>query len=97
VSREGNREKDKKRQDLQTMPGIGPSLARDLRDLGVRRVGDMAGKSPEELYQRLCRMRKRLQDPCLLYAFRCAKYYALRKSHDSKLLLWWNWKGRPSP
>jgi nucleotidyltransferase/DNA polymerase involved in DNA repair len=82
---------------LQTMPGIGPSLAEDLRDLGVQSLGDMARQSPEELYQRLCRLRRRMQDPCVLYAFRCARYYASRKRHDPKLLLWWNWKGRPSP
>lgn len=80
--------------DLQDMPGIGPSLARDLRDLGIRRVGDMIGKSPEALYQKLCRLRKRMQDPCVLYSFRCAKYYAERKRHRPELLLWWNWKGR---
>lgn len=82
---------------LQSMPGIGPSLARDLRDLGVRSVGDMAKRRPEELYQRLCRLRKRMQDTCVLYAFRCAKYYARNKRHHPKLLLWWNWKGRASP
>lgn len=80
--------------NVQTMPGIGTSLAGDLRDLGISKVGDMAGKSPEALYQRLCRLRKRMQDPCVLYAFRCAKYYAERKRHRPELLLWWNWKGR---
>ena len=82
---------------LQDMPGIGPSLARDLRDLGVRSVRDMARQSPEELYRKLCRLRKRLQDPCVLYAFRCAKYYACTEKHNPKLLIWWNWKGRASP
>lgn len=82
---------------LQSMPGIGPSLARDLRDLGVSCVGEMAKRSPEKLYQKLCRLRKGMQDPCVLYAFRCAKYYAERKRHRPELLLWWNWKGRVSP
>lgn len=80
--------------DLQSMPGIGPSLARDLRDLGIRSVADMARQSPEELYRKLCRLRKSIQDPCVLYAFRCAKYYACRKRHRPELLLWWNWKGK---
>ncbi len=88
---------DRRKDGLQAMPGIGPSLARDLRDLGVRSVADMARQRPEELYRKLCRLRKRMQDPCVLYAFRCARYYAVARRPDPRLLKWWNWKGRASP
>lgn len=94
VSKRASGTRERGGDDLQTMPGIGPSLAQDLRDLGVRSISDMARQSPKELYQKLCRLRKCLQDPCVLYAFRCAKYYASRKRHDPELLFWWNWKGR---
>ena len=42
---------------LQVIPGVGPSIARDLRQLGVRRVADLKGRSPERLYERLGRLR----------------------------------------
>jgi nucleotidyltransferase/DNA polymerase involved in DNA repair len=39
--------------DLQRIPGVGPSLAQDLADLGIRRVADLRRRSAERLYQRL--------------------------------------------
>lgn len=82
-----------KRDELQTLPGIGPSLARDLRDLGVRGIADLGRRDPERLYGRLNRLRGR-QDPCVLYAFRCAAYAARTARPRPELLLWWNWKNR---
>jgi hypothetical protein len=82
------------RDQLQTLPGIGPSLARDLRDLGVRRVSDLVRRDPERLYRRLNRLRGRRQDPCVLYAFRCAAYAARTARPRPELLQWWHWKDR---
>jgi hypothetical protein len=79
-------------ESLESVPGIGPSLAADLRRLGVRRVGDLKGRNAESLYGRLCRLEKASVDRCVLYAFRCAVYYASRSRHDPELLKWWNWK-----
>lgn len=80
--------------DLESIPGIGPSLARDLRALGVRRVTDLVRRDPERLYARLNRLRGQRQDPCVLYAFRCAVYFARTPRPSPRLLKWWNWKGR---
>jgi hypothetical protein len=60
-------------------------------------VSDLRGKKPEELYERLCALKRMRIDPCQLYAFRCAVYYASRKRPDPELLKWWAWKNRPSP
>lgn len=78
--------------DLQSIPGVGPSIARDLEELGVRRISDLRGRDPEVMYEAICGKRGVRQDRCLLYVFRCAVYYAGRKRHDPKLLKWWNWK-----
>jgi len=78
--------------DLQSVPGVGPSIARDLADLGIRRVTDLRGRNPEAMYEALCARRGERQDRCLLYVFRCAVYYASRKRHDPELLKWWSWK-----
>jgi hypothetical protein len=80
--------------ELQTIPGIGPSLAQDLRDLGIRRVADLERRDPERLHARLNRLRGVRQDPCVLYAFRCAVYYARTPRPKAELLKWWNWKDR---
>lgn len=82
---------------LETIPGVGKSLAADLRTLGFARVGDLAGQDPERMYRRLCRLTGTRQDPCVLYVFRCAVYYASRRRHAPALLKWWNWKDRASP
>ena len=80
--------------DLQRAPGIGPSLAQDLRDLGVHRLADLRRRDPERLYERLHQLRGVRQDPCVLYAFRCAAYFARTQRPRPHLLKWWNWKGR---
>ena len=83
--------------DLETLPGIGPSLAADLRTLGVRRVADLKRRDPERLYVQLSRRRGERQDPCVLYAFRCAAYAARTTRPRAHLLKWWNWKDRELP
>jgi hypothetical protein len=77
--------------DLQVIPGVGPSIARDLVDLGILRVQDLRGKSPELLYEARCVQVGQRVDRCLLYVFRCAVYYATAKRRDPEKLKWWNW------
>ncbi len=79
---------------LQEIPGIGPSLSRDLWSLGIRRVADLKGKNPRELYERLNLMSPAKQDPCVLYTFRCAVYYATVRSPEPRKLQWWYWKDK---
>ena len=83
---------DKTSNDLLSIPGIGKSLAMDLRDLGIHQVSDLRGTRPRALYDDLCRLRGVKLDPCVLYTFRCAVYYADNDIHDPDLLKWWNWK-----
>ncbi len=83
-----------RRDELQILPGIGPSLAADLRALGVRRVADLKRRDPERLYAQLNRFRGTRQDLCVLYAFRCAAYAARTSRPRPELLKWWSWKDR---
>ena len=80
--------------DLQTIPSVGPSVAQDLRDLGVTSVRALARRNPERLYRALNERTGVIQDPCVLYTFRCAVYYARTPRPKPELLKWWNWKGR---
>jgi len=81
-----------KDQGLESIPGVGKSIAQDLRDLGIDRPSSLKGKNPEKLYAQLCELRGQPIDRCMLYVFRCAVYYVSTKRHDRKKLNWWNWK-----
>ena len=78
--------------DLETIPGVGPSISVDLVDLGIQRVGDLVGRDPNELYERLCADRGAHIDRCVLYVFRCAVYFAETERPEPELLRWWHWK-----
>ncbi|MBN1827301.1 MAG: helix-hairpin-helix domain-containing protein [Candidatus Eisenbacteria bacterium] len=83
--------------DLRTIPGVGPSISRDLVDLGFRSVANLHGADPEEMYGRLQILRGGPIDRCVLYVFRSAVYFAVSRRPDPELLKWWNWKDRPDP
>ena len=81
---------------LQEIPGVGESMASVLWDIGIKKVKDLRGKKPELMYHSLNELRGKPQDRCVLYAFRCAVYYASvpTNKHDQNLLKWWNWKDK---
>jgi Pathogenicity locus len=83
--------------ELLRIPGVGPSIARDLLALGIRRVEDLAGGDAQRLYDRLCALRGHHIDRCVLYVFRCAVYFAAEPSPDPELLKWWSWKDGRAP
>ncbi|MCX6143357.1 MAG: helix-hairpin-helix domain-containing protein [Ignavibacteriales bacterium] len=81
---------------LQEIPGVGKSIAQDLWELGIHRMADLKGRDPEKLYEKRCTQVGTRIDPCLLYVFRGAVYYASHTRHAPELLKWWNWKDRSS-
>ncbi len=82
---------DTNKHDLQTIPGVGVSIAGDLRAIGITSVADLKTKSPKKLYALSNNAKGTVQDRCLLYVFRCAVYYA-EGGRDAEKLKWWNWK-----
>lgn len=83
--------------ELRSIPGVGKSIAQDLHAIGIHRVHDLKGKDPEKLYQKSNRFAGKIQDPCLLYTFRCAVYFASTSKPKPALLKWWNWKNLQLP
>ena len=77
---------------LETIPGVGKSIAEDMLNIGIQNVNDLKGKNPEKLYKKLCNYKAAPVDRCMLYVFRCAVYFASNTKHDPRLLKWWNWK-----
>ncbi len=80
---------------LTIIPGIGKSIAQDLINIGIKNVEDLKGKDPEKLYDQSNRYAGQIQDPCLLYTFRCAVYFAETppEKREGEKLKWWYWKG----
>ena len=54
---------------LEQLPNIGPSLAADLRSIGIRQPRDLIRRDAFELYQALCTQSGQRQDPCVLDTF----------------------------
>ncbi len=73
------------------IPGVGKSIAKDLRLIGITSVSDLKDKDPEKLYELSNKKAGTTQDRCLLYVFRTAVYYA-QGGRDPEKLKWWNWK-----
>ena len=54
---------------LEQLPNIGPSLADDLRRIGIHSPAELRGQDPLVLYRRLCEATGHRQDPCVLDTF----------------------------
>lgn len=80
--------------ELENIPGIGRALAEDLQSIDIKKISDLKDKDPEALYAHLCIKQKTKLDRCVLYAFRCAVYYASNTKHNPEKLKWWNWKDK---
>lgn len=80
--------------ELRQIPGIGKTFAEDFGRIGITRIAQLRGRSPERLYERL-----RLANTALghgtsknyLYVIRMAVYYA-GGGRDPELLRWNAWK-----
>ncbi len=57
---------------LEQLPNIGPSLAADLRSIGIVRPADLRGQDAFALYNKLCTFTGQRQDPCVLDTFMAA-------------------------
>ena len=54
---------------LEQLPNIGPSLAADLRRIGIVHPRELASRDAFALYQALCAKVGNRQDPCVLDTF----------------------------
>ena len=56
-------------EQLEQMPNIGPSLAADLRLIGVLQPADLVTADAFDLYRQLCTTTGKRHDPCVLDTF----------------------------
>ena len=78
------RQKVKKLTDL---PNIGPSLADDLRLIGIDTPEQLKGKEALELYKMLCEKTGAKHDPCVLDVFMSITDFM--NGGESKV--WWDY------
>jgi hypothetical protein len=78
--------------ELREIPGVGPSIAADLRLLGIEKIGDLAGRDPGQLYAELEERVGHHVDRCVLYVFRSSVYFAGQTRPEPDLTRWWHWK-----
>jgi predicted GIY-YIG superfamily endonuclease len=60
---------------LEDIPNVGPSIAADLRQLGITTPAELPGRDPYAMYEDLCRITGQRHDPCLLDTFIAAVRY----------------------
>ena len=80
--------------EFQAIPSVGKACALDFWNIGLRSLGDLKGKNPNELYNKLNKITGVTHDICMLYTFRCAVYYATETRRDPDKLKWWYWKDK---
>ena len=76
---------------LEDLSGIGPAMLADFERLRVTSVEDLARCDPRELYDRLGRITRARQDPCVLDVFSCAVAQARDPRLPSRKRHWWYW------
>jgi len=71
--------------ELEQIPNIGPSIADDLRGIGIKRPADLRGKNGFKLYEKLNRKTGMRHDPCVCDTFLAAVDFM----NGSKARPWW--------
>ena len=59
-------------EQLEQLPNIGPSIAADLRLIGIQHPRELSGQDAFQLYRRLCSATGKRHDPCVLDTFMAA-------------------------
>jgi hypothetical protein len=72
---------------LEELRNVGPSIAADLRGIGVVHPRDLAGRDPYALYDTLCARTGVRHDPCVLDVF----LSAVRFMDGAPALPWWHY------
>lgn len=72
---------------LTDIPNIGPSIAQDLREIGIEQPRQLIGRDPYELYRLSNERRGMRQDPCLLDCF----IAAVRFMQVTPPTPWWHY------
>ncbi|GAA5160825.1 helix-hairpin-helix domain-containing protein [Viridibacterium curvum] len=70
---------------LEDLPNIGPSIADDLRELGIHTLAELAQRDPLRTYLALGDPMGPRHDPCVLYTLLAAQHFLT----CGEALRWW--------
>lgn len=76
---------------LEDLISVGPAVRRDFEKLGIHTVAQLARRSPESMYEQLCRETGARQDPCVLDVFKAAVAQARNPRLPAEQCRWWYW------
>ena len=82
----------KKKSPLIDLPNVGPAVAEDLHNIGIKKIEDLKGKDPDKLYAKLEKFEGAHVDRCMLYVMRSLVYMAKTGERDPKKVAWWHFK-----
>jgi len=60
---------------FQDIPNIGPAFERNLMLLGLNQPTELIGMDPYRMYEDLCAITRKRQDPCVIDVFMSAVRY----------------------
>ena len=72
---------------LEEIPNVGPSIAEDLRLVGVIHPQDLIGRDPYQMYEELCLKTGERVDPCVIDVF----ISAVRFMEGEPKRPWWDY------
>ncbi len=82
----------KKKDPLLKLPNVGPAVAEDLHNIGIRSLADLKGKNPDVIYAKLEKYEGHHVNRCMLYVIRSLVYMADKNEFDPKKIAWWYFK-----
>lgn len=72
---------------LSDLKNVGPATLKDLSQLGIGNVEELARQDAFELYERLCRITQARHDPCVIDVF----LSAVDQARGGKPRPWWHY------
>ena len=66
---------------------VGPATLGDLQLLGIEKIVQLKKQTPDELYERLQKITKTKQDPCVWDVFAAI----IHEAKSGEKLPWWHW------
>ena len=78
--------KTKPKSELLTLMNVGPATLGDLQLLGIEKIVQLKKQTPDELYERLQKITKTKQDPCVWDVFAAI----IHEAKTGEKLPWWH-------
>lgn len=76
---------------LHDLASVGPAILKDFQLLGIHSVEQLARRSPEKMFEKLCGLTGQAQDICCLDVFRAAVAQARNPRLPAAQRQWWYW------